>query len=583
MPNVTPPGGGLNQSDILSDGTPFAGSDVGETLSELESGRTRELLLLLQDKPVPEVQDPMNIQNNLSSNQVSSGGDYGIVNQRVVSDFEGGTMSSTGSKYTYTESNTDGDPPTTINGSLLDGDYYAQLDSNNSNEYVYYDRSSPAEISKFSYSTYLPSSDPGSSVFTLQDENYNIVEVQFKAFDSSSGNLTVNIDDHPTSFDFDTRFDVEINVDYDNQTVDVTINGNSKTYNWRDDRASTFSRVGLECSTFSVSDYGKVYFDSIYTYPAFEEAIITDRFSAPITAPADFKQWNAIRAEDVTTGGSTSANPVEFDIGQPDLGSVDRPDDNAAPATSGKFGLLVNFDVEIESLSVEVSSNTSGATTAYVRESDGSRISSEPISGGIAEFDNLGLQPSTDYQIKIDAGGEQYTLGEYDSASYPYSGEIGDIVAGLQDPTEVNGSAYGIKSISVPPINSVRIPQSEIADSAFKLREREYQTSAGSDGQSDFQIATTGDGGHFGISILTVVSVKQNGSVLDSANWSFDPDTDTVTIDTSNVTIASGDTIDIKYDFDVFDSTLQPRAYLNRESTSETSPSISHFRYEYVI
>jgi hypothetical protein len=221
-------------------------------------------------------------------------------------------------------------------------------------------------------------------------------------------------------------------------------------------------------------------------------------------------------------------------------------------------------------------------TQAYLKDDDtGTLIKSKSIEGTSVRFTGVDLTAGNIYRLVANSNGNSYTRTS-NGDSLPQKGDVFDFVSGIfNDSGTDSGTTYVFKSL-VSTKNSLSIPKAEIVDEPFTMRNRVYSQSAGSNGQSDFTIATTGDGGSFGMPILTVVSVKKNGSVLDSANWSFD-DTDTVTIDTSNVTIASGDTIDIKYDFDVFDSTLKLRSYLNRESTTETSPSISHFRYEYLI
>lgn len=332
----------------------------------------------------------------------------------------------------------------------------------------------------------------------------------------------------------------------------------------------------------------------------------------------------------------TTDTQGDYIIGVKKGTTATRTADDDSTSVSEKRGLIINPNVSLLGITAEVSSNTSNLGKAYlIRNSD------DTVLDSTTDFDSgevrleANLSSGTDYQIVADNQGNGYTVGANYSLSFPFTSADIDITAGFDGFDSNSDRGYNFVSVSalnptnsaevtdqfavqttpligikqwhtiqardvksggststVPVefdilnsnivLNSTRIPKERITDEPFKLRNRVYSESAGSDGQSDYQIATTGDGGHFGIPVLTVVSVKKNGSVLDSGGWSFDGDT-TVTIDTSNVTIASGDTIEIKYDFDVFDSTLQPRAYLSRESTDETSPSISHFKYEYVI
>jgi hypothetical protein len=376
---------------------------------ELQSGRTRELLMLLQDNPVPEVVDPLNLQAGLSSNYQQSGSDYEL------------------NVNTSTATREDDDGTSTFGN---DNEVGLIINPNNSMRKI--------------ETTISQNTTGGEEASVIRNSDDTVLES--KDITGNSPGDTLIFDDIGelssgteyrltlTQFSGDIGEYGDPSFPYTSTTIDI--------------------QTGYRQGNFSdgKTNSRAIAFKTVKGFDADNDGNVTDRFSAPTTAPADFKQWDAIRAIDVTTGGSSSADPVEFEI-----------------------------------------------------------------------------------------------LDSTDTA-----------------------------------LNSSRIPKSRVADEPFTMRNRVYSESATSDGQSDYQIATTGDGGHFGIPILTVVTVTKNGSVIDSANWSFDGDT-TVTIDTSNVTIASGDTIDIKYDFDVFDSALQPRAYLSRESTSETSPSISHFKYEYVI
>lgn len=380
-------------------------SNSSNLSDELQSGRTRELLLLLQDKPVPEIQDPLNIQSGLSSGFVQDSSDYRLSNEK----------SSTVSRPSDNDSGSAS--KSELEGLIINpNDDLEEVDltiSSNTGTVT------KAEVGVFNGSTIQ--SVTGS--FTAGD---TVTITASLSANTDHYVAVTNENGSWTSGQFNASFP------YTSTFVDIVDGYQGGLSN------------GLARAIETVKGYKSVPRNS---------GKITDQFTSPTSTTADFKAWNSIRAEDVTTGGSTSANPVEFEI----LDSTDTV------------------------------------------------------------------------------------------------------------------------------LNSSRIPKARIADEPFTMRNRVYSESATSNGQSDYTIATTGDGGHFGIPVLTVVSVKKNGSVLDSDNWSFDADTDTVTIDTSNVTIESGDTIDIKYDFDVVDSTLQPRAYLNRASSSETSPSISHFRYEYVI
>lgn len=376
-----------------------------EVLEELQEGRTRELLLLLQDKPVPEVQDPMNIQSGLSNNYTTDAdGDYISAPASTV-------FGSTVSRSTDIDSFDHGSPYMIINPNVQLAGVRATISSQ---------------------------TETLGELF-LQDSNGNQIANATGSF--SSGDKVTFLADLDSGVDY--RVGTPNN---DNVLLGHDNAGDQFPY--------TSADLDIVGSGGGFGTFASILFSEFTAVTAQETnpTWVTDRFSAPTTGLTEFKAWNAIRAEDVTTGSSTSANPVEFEI-----------------------------------------------------------------------------------------------LDSSDTV-----------------------------------LTSSRIPASEIADSAFRLRDREYETTAGSDGQAGYQIPETGAGGHYGLPVLSVVMVEQNGSVLDPSAWEFDGNT-TVTIDTSAVSITSGDSITISYDFDVFDSTLQLRAYLSRESADETSPSISHYRYEYVI
>lgn len=427
---------------------------------ELQSGRTRELLLLLQDKPVPEVQDPLNFQSNLSTLKKGnkSDNDFTLDGGEFIDDFEDNDTNVKSDKWSGWSGDTG--QLSVQNGTVISGNYTAVI-SGGSNYTVIAERGTAEQVSEIAV------------ILRTTEDSYDSNDKQGIVLESSNGyeigrvemvhdvsSVYVNGSDAGEFWSWETNHVFEIVIDWNNKEFDVLADGNygyetvGRGFSFQNSSANDVKTVKISNDMSSSNKAIPLYFDDVREGPQTRTSgYATDQFAAPTTAPADFKAWNAIRAEDVTAGGSTSGNPVEFEI----LDSTDTV------------------------------------------------------------------------------------------------------------------------------LTSSRIPKSEIADEPFKLREREYQTSAGSDGQSDYQIPETGDGGHYGIPILSVVTVSVAGNVLDPSNWSFDPTTSTVSIDTNNVTVSAGDTVAISYDFDVFDSTLKPRAYLSREDTSEDSPSISHFRYEYVI
>lgn len=522
--NTTPSGAEIGETwfdTSISGGTGKIYADLGNgaqwhvmpVQDELENGKTRELLMLLQDRPIPEIVDPLNIQAGLSELYKQSGSDYQITNSVVDNEWSGPTVAV----------GNDGNTNYDTSHSLTYEANYTYLDFDV--EYDVYD--------------YNNVSEAGGRIYD-QTNDYVIWE-------------NTGMDD---GYHYATpTYDIS---GYDE--VNILIQAYDESYN-------------LDVTPTIVESYVPV------------NAHITDQFNAPTAPPSNFKQWDSIKAEGVTTGGSTSTNPVEFELLGETSSTATRIEDNNNNSMSEKRGLLINPNKSIHKLEIYTSSNTLDATTAYVTDSNGNVIQSGPIENGKAIINGLNLSNGTNYNVVVDADGRSYTIGYYDSPSFPYHSENVDIVNGIYQGTSTISSTYAIKSIKAAHAGSIttsHIPKSELADSKFRFRDREYIEDAASDGQSTYTISETGNGGHFGIPIFSLITVERNDKVLDESNWGWDG-TDTVTVDTSNVTISSGDTITIFYDLDVFDSELKPRAYLSRESDTETSPSISHFRYEYLV
>jgi hypothetical protein len=633
-----------------------------EVLEELQQGRTRELLLLLQDRPVPEVQDPLNIQSGLSSDYQTDGdGDYVL-----------GSNTDTATRC---------------------ADNFSASDSPKSGLKI------NPNAGLVSITLTISTNPSGFTTAYITDTSGNIISSKDISGLSTGDSFTIT-----ESLTSGTSYYVVMDADGASWT-----RGGCNNFSAPQTSDTVDITAGVYQDTSEVS--GNAYnFVSVEGESEYNSAYITDQFAAPTTEPADFKQWNAIRAEDVTTSTryTSSSSLTEppfssieyygisgekiyfYDGGTSTVYIYDIPSDTwsnksatvphngsngASVAENGNVYGFGGYDGSVinDAIAYDISSNTFNTLTSmptavtatacevyngkiYVAGGgDGNGvisdlqiydISSDTWSTGASLPTAVRFGDATEYDGKlyfwagydgtnlydygvvydvnantwsttstvttdnhlsgpaINRSGEAYVYEGTEFKIYDYSADSWSSTSSTNANSEgvgyndklysFAGTGMFVTDFETPTvefeildstdtvINSTRIPKARIADEPFTIRNRVYSESATSDGQSDYQIATTGDGGHFGIPVLTVVSVKKNGSVLDSANWSFDGDT-TVTVDTSNVTIESGDTIDIKYDFDVFDSTLKPRAYLNRADTSETSPSISHFRYEYVI
>ena len=132
--------------------------------------------------------------------------------------------------------------------------------------------------------------------------------------------------------------------------------------------------------------------------------------------------------------------------------AVSRTDDNALTSTNLERGIVINPNTSLSAVECTLSSNSSDFTKAYIyKQSDGSLLTDTDIStlsaGDTFELD-ASLSSSTAYNITIDAEGANYTIGFYDSASFPYTSTDVDITAGAEGATGTSSSiAFGIVTI----------------------------------------------------------------------------------------------------------------------------------------
>ena len=122
---------------------------------------------------------------------------------------------------------------------------------------------------------------------------------------------------------------------------------------------------------------------------------------------------------------------------------VSRPDDDASTTDDRERGLQIETKTEWPSIGARISNNTAGATTAYLREDDGTEIDSLDISnldtGDAFTFDDVDLEADTKYRIVIDAGGSDYTVGFFGGdTDYPYTSEDVDITSAITDGSTTN-------------------------------------------------------------------------------------------------------------------------------------------------
>lgn len=144
---------------------------------------------------------------------------------------------------------------------------------------------------------------------------------------------------------------------------------------------------------------------------------------------------------------STSNDKLSFSPGGGTTAT--RPADAGSQAQdTKKYGLRVKPQTDLDGLNVTVSSNTNGATTAYIYEAQsGPLVSSASISNGVANI-SADLEAGTNYRVALDAGGSQWTSGTVSSMNYPYTSEDIEINGGYDGNSFTSFSAFAIRSVS---------------------------------------------------------------------------------------------------------------------------------------
>jgi len=125
-------------------------------------------------------------------------------------------------------------------------------------------------------------------------------------------------------------------------------------------------------------------------------------------------------------------------------------DDSTVTGTTQEFGLEISLKTDYPSIGARISTNTSGATRAYLVDSNNSEIQTVDISSLSSNdaftFDNVNLTSGNNFGIYLDAEGSTYDFGFADESNYPYTGTDIDIVgaygkgdfSGGQQPRAVN-------------------------------------------------------------------------------------------------------------------------------------------------
>jgi len=507
---------------------------------ELQSGRTRELLMLMQNRPVPEVQSPITPQPRVSGGYAESNGKYTIDN----------------STFTDNLSSDDNDNGITVYAGVtiypkvgitqLDGAFSSNTHVDELNDVRLYDTDQNILDSDSSFST----SGDG---FTLQADLEPFTEYHVLA-GANFNQYKVGIKNNPgfpyTNFLFDTIYGTTLD-----SSGDLTKRGGNQR------------RRNINSLTATPKN----------------EAILSHSYSPTVTSTTPFKQFHSVEATDVSTGGSTSSTPLEFDIyaATSPQRHILETDWDQTTGDNNKTGVVVNPNQRINAVKGRVSRKIQDATKAYVIDlSSGSVIAETSYTPPNFILRDMVMEENNDYAIAIDNGGNGYTRAYYTNPSFTYQLGRMDVVESYRAGANGTSNINCIEAIAPAPLNKTRMPVSEL-EGGSPVQDRAVAVTAGSDGQSDFTIPQTTVGGHYGIPVLPV-TVKVNGGVLDLSAWDYNGDK-TITIDTSTVSIASGDDVQIVYDWKIYQDDISVRSYLNRESDSETSPYVADFRYEYTV
>ena len=133
---------------------------------------------------------------------------------------------------------------------------------------------------------------------------------------------------------------------------------------------------------------------------------------------------------------------------------VSRPGDNEITDDSEEQGLEIELKSDWPSIGAEISSNTSGVTRAYLRQTDETLIEDVDISslsaGDAFIFEDVDLKSGDKYIITVDAEGSSFTNGFTDPFEYPYTSDDVDITAryrGQNDPPIIDGQPAAINNI----------------------------------------------------------------------------------------------------------------------------------------
>jgi hypothetical protein len=124
--------------------------------------------------------------------------------------------------------------------------------------------------------------------------------------------------------------------------------------------------------------------------------------------------------------------------------TADRPADDGSSSTNATRGIDFTPQTDLQGVSVTISANCQGITRIRLSTADSSPTEFDVVTGAFDAGDVVDLEAdlnsSTKYSVVVDAEGSSYTLGEYGSASPPYTSTDVNINEGRIYGSGTNGS-----------------------------------------------------------------------------------------------------------------------------------------------
>lgn len=121
-------------------------------------------------------------------------------------------------------------------------------------------------------------------------------------------------------------------------------------------------------------------------------------------------------------------------------------DDTSASSVSPKFGIEITLSDPVDGFKADISANNSGFTTAYITETDGTILNSTDISS-LSPGDTFSIAQELSgggrtVFLVLDAGGSNFTIGWYDSPSFPYDGAGFDVTNSVGQDTSTRSDRF---------------------------------------------------------------------------------------------------------------------------------------------